>query len=312
MIIDFPETFEKFAPSLVRTGKWDAAKTFMTEALRNTDVLDKIGSPVVGLRGTAASAAGGPAGDVVRGVLEEERQGREAVHRLRGHGARRGERGVPRRAAGVLVVAREDQGEPRRASRARPGRRSRTRSSRRRSSSSAPARRSTTRARSARSTSTRKGDIGSAVFEIWKYSAAGKIDTPEDGHVPGLMRQTLQGGRRLRGGRRLLPRRAHRAARRRQRHRGARTAATPTRRRAEALAARARRRRRARRPPRGRAAHAPAARAGLRLARARSARTARRSPGIDPANTTYFVSGFIPEGVLVEVELDAIVAEPPR
>jgi ABC-type branched-subunit amino acid transport system substrate-binding protein len=62
VIIDFPETFEKFAPSLVRTGKWDAAKTFMTEALRNTEVLDKIGSPVVGLRGTAASSAGGPAG----------------------------------------------------------------------------------------------------------------------------------------------------------------------------------------------------------------------------------------------------------
>ena len=31
--------------------------------------------------------------------------------------------------------------------------------------------------------------------------------------------------------------------------------------------------------------------------------------GIDPANTTYFVAGFIPEGVLVEVELDAIVAD---
>ena len=29
--------------------------------------------------------------------------------------------------------------------------------------------------------------------------------------------------------------------------------------------------------------------------------------GLDPANTTYFVAGFIPEGVLVEVELDAIV-----
>lgn len=26
-----------------------------------------------------------------------------------------------------------------------------------------------------------------------------------------------------------------------------------------------------------------------------------------PANTTYFVAGFIPKGVLVEVELDAIV-----
>jgi enamine deaminase RidA (YjgF/YER057c/UK114 family) len=34
--------------------------------------------------------------------------------------------------------------------------------------------------------------------------------------------------------------------------------------------------------------------------------------GVDPANTTYFVSGFIPEAALVEFELDAIVAEPPR
>ena len=34
--------------------------------------------------------------------------------------------------------------------------------------------------------------------------------------------------------------------------------------------------------------------------------------GIEPANTTYFVGGFIPEGVLVEVELDAVIPEPPR
>jgi enamine deaminase RidA (YjgF/YER057c/UK114 family) len=34
--------------------------------------------------------------------------------------------------------------------------------------------------------------------------------------------------------------------------------------------------------------------------------------GVEPANTTYFVSGFIPDGVLVEVELDAIVDDPPR
>ena len=32
--------------------------------------------------------------------------------------------------------------------------------------------------------------------------------------------------------------------------------------------------------------------------------------GVDPANTSYYVAGFIPEGVLVEVELDAIVPEP--
>jgi enamine deaminase RidA (YjgF/YER057c/UK114 family) len=33
--------------------------------------------------------------------------------------------------------------------------------------------------------------------------------------------------------------------------------------------------------------------------------------GIDPANTTYYVGALIPEGALVEVELDAVV-EPPR
>jgi ABC-type branched-subunit amino acid transport system substrate-binding protein len=62
VIIDFPDTFQKFLPSLVRTGEWSAKKTLMTEALRNGDVLSKLGDPVIGLRGTAASAAGGPAG----------------------------------------------------------------------------------------------------------------------------------------------------------------------------------------------------------------------------------------------------------
>lgn len=61
VIIDFPETFEKFAPSLVRTGKWDASRTLMTEALRNEDVLKKLGAPVEGLRGTAATSEGAPA-----------------------------------------------------------------------------------------------------------------------------------------------------------------------------------------------------------------------------------------------------------
>ena len=33
--------------------------------------------------------------------------------------------------------------------------------------------------------------------------------------------------------------------------------------------------------------------------------------GDRPANTTYFVAGFIPDGVLVEVELDALAADDP-
>jgi branched-chain amino acid transport system substrate-binding protein len=62
VIIDFPQTFQKFAPSLVRSGKWDATKTLMTEALKDGPTLDSIGQPVLGLSGTAASSAGGPAG----------------------------------------------------------------------------------------------------------------------------------------------------------------------------------------------------------------------------------------------------------
>lgn len=62
VIIDFPQTFVKFVPSLVRTGKWQASKTLMTEALKDGPTLDGIGQPALGLSGTAASAAGGPAG----------------------------------------------------------------------------------------------------------------------------------------------------------------------------------------------------------------------------------------------------------
>jgi ABC-type branched-subunit amino acid transport system substrate-binding protein len=61
VIIDFPETFAKLAPSLVRTGKWQASRTLMTEALRNEDVLKGLGSPADGLRGTAATSEGAPA-----------------------------------------------------------------------------------------------------------------------------------------------------------------------------------------------------------------------------------------------------------
>jgi len=75
VIIDFPDTFQKFAPSLVRTGKWDPKKTFMTEALRNADVLKAIGSPVDGLRGTAASSAGGPAGKAFAALWKAQVRG---------------------------------------------------------------------------------------------------------------------------------------------------------------------------------------------------------------------------------------------
>jgi branched-chain amino acid transport system substrate-binding protein len=75
VIIDFPETFQKFAPALVRSGKWQASKTLMTEALKTGATLDAIGSPVVGLSGTAASAAGGPAGNAFHALWNKAVKG---------------------------------------------------------------------------------------------------------------------------------------------------------------------------------------------------------------------------------------------
>ena len=176
ILIDFPDTFEKFAPSLVRSGKWSATKTLGIEALRNAETLDKIGDPVKGLSGSAGSAAGGPGRQGVRGVLEEERQGGEGVHRFRRHGVRRGDDRLPRRRTRLLVVAREDQGEYARGVRA--------------------ARAEVTflnLAAGVKAAASGKdinyegtfspvdfdqnGDIGSAVYEIWQYDGGGKITT---------------------------------------------------------------------------------------------------------------------------------------
>jgi branched-chain amino acid transport system substrate-binding protein len=55
VIVDFPETFIKVGPALVRTGTWDPAKTFITDGLVSGDL---VGDPANkeftdGLRGTA-------------------------------------------------------------------------------------------------------------------------------------------------------------------------------------------------------------------------------------------------------------------
>jgi ABC-type branched-subunit amino acid transport system substrate-binding protein len=176
VIIDFPETFQKFAPALVRTGKWDATKTFMTEALRNTTVLDAIGNPVVGLRGTAASAAGGPAGASFAAYWKSHVRGAKPYTGFEGTAldaanvaflaAMRACSASPAKIKGNLVAV------------------------------SGPPGTKVTYLQLAKAIKLiqagkevdyegafspvdfdRNGDIGSAVFEIWKYSAPGKIDT---------------------------------------------------------------------------------------------------------------------------------------
>jgi ABC-type branched-subunit amino acid transport system substrate-binding protein len=73
VIIDFPETFAKVGPALVRAGGWDPAKTFMTEAMRNADELTKIGrQATAGLRGTAPTSEDAPARDAFDALFERE------------------------------------------------------------------------------------------------------------------------------------------------------------------------------------------------------------------------------------------------
>jgi len=176
VIIDFPETFQKYVASLVRTGKWDASRTFMTEALRDTSVLDPIGSPIVGLRGTAASAAGGPAGASFAAYWKKNVKGAKPYTGFEGTAvdaadvaflaAMKGCSASPAKIKANLV------------------------------SVSGPPGVKVTYLQMAKAIKLlqagkeidyegafspvdfdKSGDIGSAVFEIWKYSAVGKIDT---------------------------------------------------------------------------------------------------------------------------------------
>jgi ABC-type branched-subunit amino acid transport system substrate-binding protein len=73
VIIDFPETFAKVGPALVRAGGWDPGKTFMTEAMRNADELKKIGERATGgLRGTAPTSESAPARAAFDRVFKRE------------------------------------------------------------------------------------------------------------------------------------------------------------------------------------------------------------------------------------------------
>jgi ABC-type branched-subunit amino acid transport system substrate-binding protein len=56
-IFDFPETYVKVGPALVRTGNWDATKTFVTDGLASSSLPKDAGSEATeGLRGTFPGA----------------------------------------------------------------------------------------------------------------------------------------------------------------------------------------------------------------------------------------------------------------
>jgi ABC-type branched-subunit amino acid transport system substrate-binding protein len=57
VIIDFPETYAKVGPALVRTGNWDASRTFFTDGLASTDLPASAGREATeGMLGSAPGA----------------------------------------------------------------------------------------------------------------------------------------------------------------------------------------------------------------------------------------------------------------
>jgi branched-chain amino acid transport system substrate-binding protein len=62
MVIDFPDSWQKMGPALVRTGNWDPARTFTADGLRDGGLPGDAGEEATeGLRGTAPSSKDAPA-----------------------------------------------------------------------------------------------------------------------------------------------------------------------------------------------------------------------------------------------------------
>lgn len=73
VVIDFPETFAKVGPALVRTGRWDPAKTFATDGLRDSSLPEDVGNRATeGMRGTApVPPEGGEAAEAFDTLFQE-------------------------------------------------------------------------------------------------------------------------------------------------------------------------------------------------------------------------------------------------
>jgi branched-chain amino acid transport system substrate-binding protein len=74
VVIDFPETFAKVGPALVRTGRWDPSKTFATDGLRDSSLPQDVGrQATAGMRGTAPVPPEGAEAAQAFGAIFDER-----------------------------------------------------------------------------------------------------------------------------------------------------------------------------------------------------------------------------------------------
>ena len=73
VIIDYTGTWPKLGPALVRTGKWDPAKTFTGDGLRSTDLTKDVGKETTeGIRGTVPTSLDAPAGEAFDALWKKE------------------------------------------------------------------------------------------------------------------------------------------------------------------------------------------------------------------------------------------------
>lgn len=72
LIIDYPDAFLKLGPELVKTGKWDPAKTWGSDGMRD-ETLPKTGGEELteGMRGTAPTSEEAPAADAFNTLWNE-------------------------------------------------------------------------------------------------------------------------------------------------------------------------------------------------------------------------------------------------
>lgn len=79
VVVDFPESWQKMGPALLRTGKWDPAKTWTVDGLRSPDLPKKSGVKATeGMNGTVPTSLDAPAGkdfdDLWKKEIKSDRQ----------------------------------------------------------------------------------------------------------------------------------------------------------------------------------------------------------------------------------------------
>ncbi len=73
LLIDYPDAFLKLGPELVKTGKWDPAKTWGSDGMKDTTLPDTGGKQLTeGMRGTAPTSAEAPAAEAFDTLWNED------------------------------------------------------------------------------------------------------------------------------------------------------------------------------------------------------------------------------------------------